>query len=173
MKLLIFITSLLIITFSGFAQSTLELETGLRLRVTPIYLKVNRDVVVSDMPVLMQQDAHISGLSVLGGLKYNTSKFILGYRLHLRYDEMYAEISSNGTLNKYKKALLLDHSFSAMYQTYKKNNFSIDAGLGISFNNNNSEYSYSYYRTNPLFKKIKHEKQMLKPQYHKSLINEQ
>lgn len=151
MKFPILITSLLIITVSGIAQSKLEFETGVRLRVTPIYLKLNTDAVVSDIPFLMQQDAHISGLAVLGGLKYHVSeKIFLGYRMHLRYDEMYAEITSNSTLNEYKNALLLDHSFSTMYEVYRKNKFSIDAGLGISFNNNNSQYSYSYYRTNPI-----------------------
>lgn len=151
MKFPVLITSLLIITISGIAQSKFQLETGVRLRVTPIYLRINRDAIASDIPFLMQQDAHISGLAVLGGLKYHLQeKFFLGYRLHLRYDEMYAEISPDGVFNEYKKALLLDHSFSTLCEVFRKNKFNIDAGIGISFNNNNSQYSYSYYRNNPV-----------------------
>lgn len=151
MKHFVLFTSLLIFAISAIAQNKVEFETGVRLRVTPIYLRNGADVVISDKPFLMQQDAHISGLSVLGGFKYHVSnKFSTGYRMHIRYDEMYAEISFGGTVNKYKKALLLDHSLSALYEVYRKNKFSIDAGLGISFNNKNSEYAYSYYRPNPI-----------------------
>jgi hypothetical protein len=121
----------------------LDFSIGTRLRVTPIYL----GKLESFGPVnghVMQQDAHLSGLSLFSGIEYPLSKKMnIGYQLFCRYDEFLTEIPPlNGGIKEPINRFFFDHSLFINYQWQSDRKLKIKNGLGFSINNLNSSYSY-------------------------------
>ncbi len=141
----------LILLLAGFsstliAQTKFDFEVGSRLRVTPVYFKT-RDGNEQRF-IAMQQDAHISGLSIIAGLRYKPNdKVSFGIRSFLRYDELFAELTIDSTFsNKYIKRLMVDYELYGLYRIIDNEKYFLNAGLGLSFCNKNTEYSYNYYQ---------------------------
>ncbi len=128
------------------AQTKFDFEIGSRLRVTPVYFKTLQG---NDQRLIaMQQDPHISGLSIVTGLRYKPNdKVSFGVRSYLRYDELFAELTIDSTfLNKYIQRLMVDYQLYGLYRIINKENYFLHAGLGLTFCNKNTEYSYNYYQ---------------------------
>lgn len=141
-----FILPLLIV-----AQSKFSFETGIRLRVTPVYLKKTSGFITDPRLILMQQDAHINGLSVLAGLRYKVNnRLSAGIKVFLRYDELFAELNLDSNFNnKYVNRLMVDYGIYGLYKIVETEKYNINAGLGLTFCNKNTNYSYNYYQLIP------------------------
>lgn len=147
--------SLLIVSFvlhlSLLAQSKIDFETGIRLRVTPVYLKKTSGFNTDPRLILMQQDAHINGLSVFAGLRYKVNnRLSAGIKVFLRYDELFAELNLDSNFNnKYVNRLMVDYGIYGLYKIVETEKYNINAGLGLTFCNKNTNYSYNYYQLIP------------------------
>lgn len=136
----------LLLPLSLFGQATkFSLKSGLRLRVTPIYTSGYSPIIINpDPPVLIQQDPHLSGLSVFTGINYKLSNSVnLFYLIFVRYDQFYTD---QATL---KKQFYLDHSIGLNKSVHQKKNTQITAGLSLTFANRNSEFSFRRQFTDP------------------------
>jgi hypothetical protein len=122
---------------SSFSQSKkLDIRVISSLRVTPIYTSFNHAPLVLDPPVLMQQDAHLSGLSLGAGLYYRlTESFFLSYSLSGRIDQYYTDLETM----ELKRGFFMDHSLGVGRCFGKKKQFGM--GVEVSFRNRNSEFS--------------------------------
>lgn len=152
MKAIFILFVALLFEVTAYAQNDILFEIGARLRVTPIYLNPSPNLVIDERPLLMQQDAHLSGLSTIFGITGSLSKRIsLTYRAAVRYDEFYADLSRNipGT-NAYLKRVFLDHSFTLLTELKKWDRSKLLIGLGFSSNNHNSDYSYTIFHRDPI-----------------------
>jgi hypothetical protein len=132
------------------AQTKFDFELGSRLRVTPIYLRAGGGLGSDERYIAMQQDPHISGLSLVTGIRYKAGKkILLGARCFIRYDELFAEIRRDSILsiNNYIKRIMIDYQLYGLYQVIEKEKYTLNAGLGLTFCNNNTVYSYNIYRT--------------------------
>jgi hypothetical protein len=135
---------LLPISFYG-QESKFSLKTGVRFRLTPIYTSGYTPFILNpDPPVLIQQDPHLSGLSVFTGLNYKLSNSVnLVYLIFIRYDQFYTDQI------KLKKQFFVDHSIGINKYVVNKKNMQLAAGLSLTFANRNSEFSYQRQLTDP------------------------
>ncbi|MBX9782118.1 MAG: hypothetical protein K2X48_02385 [Chitinophagaceae bacterium] len=128
-----------ILSSTSYGQVTkFSLKSGLRLRVTPIYTSGYSPIIINpDPPVLIQQDPHLSGLSVFTGINYKLSNSVnLFYLIFVRYDQFYTDQTT------LKKQFFLDHSIGLNKAVLQKKNTQVTAGLSLTFANRNSEFSY-------------------------------
>lgn len=141
----------LVVPLSIIAQSKFDFETGVRLRVTPVYLKKTSGFNTDPRLILMQQDAHINGLSVLSGLRYKVNnRLSAGIKIFLRYDELFAELSLDSNFaNRYVNRLMVDYGIYGVYKIIETEKYNINTGLGLTFCNKNTNYSYNYYQLIP------------------------
>jgi len=121
----------------------LDVFIGTRLRVTPIYLGKLESFGPANGHI-MQQDAHLSGLSLFSGIEYPLSKKMnIGYQLSCRYDEFLTEIPpTNGGIKEPISRFFFDHSLFTNFQWKSNGKLKIRNGIGFSINNLNSSYSY-------------------------------
>ena len=136
---------ILLIHNFGFCQNVKSLDffIGARLRATPIYLG-NQESFGPANGHVMQQDAHLSGLSLFSGIEYPLSKKMnIGYQLFCRYDEFLTEIPPlNGGIKEPINRFFFDHSVFTNYQWKSIGKLKIRNGIGFSINNLNSSYSF-------------------------------
>jgi hypothetical protein len=127
----------------AFAQKQkLDIRVISTLRVTPIYTSFNDEPLVPDPPVLLQQDAHLSGFSLGAGMHYKLNeKFYISYTFSGRADQFYTDLQTI----ELKRRFFIDHSFGAGRLLGRKKKFSV--GAEVSFRNRNSEFSIK--RTGP------------------------
>lgn len=151
MKQVSFFTLLLLLSAVSFSQK-ITLNAGVRLRITPIYLRGVESFILSpDPPVLIQQDASLSGLGLSAGINYQLKKnFRLHYTITARHDELITLIDTVTFHNKVTKTLYIDHSFGVSKQLFTVKNKSFYTGLGYSLCNYNSEFSFTEVRINPI-----------------------
>lgn len=124
-------------------MKSLDFFIGARLRATPIYLG-NQESFGPANGHVMQQDAHLSGLSLFSGIEYPLSKKMnIGYQLFCRYDEFLTEIPPlNGGIKEPINRFFFDHSVFTNYQWKSIGKLKIRNGIGFSINNLNSSYSF-------------------------------
>lgn len=116
---------------------------GTRFRVTPVYLG-NKESFGPVNGFVMQQDVHLSGLSLFGEINYPLGKKIdIGYQLFCRHDELLTEIPPlNGGIKEPISRFFFDHSLFITYKWKSDGKIKIKNGLGFSINNLNSSFSY-------------------------------
>jgi len=124
----------------------LDLELGVRWRVTPIILDKIPFVSISNIPFLIDVDSHLSGFSFITGIKSTSknNKNVIGYRANIRYDEFLSS-HERGTIGpgQFFSRLMLDHSFYYTHKLFKIKKADVHLGFGISINNINTGFSYS------------------------------
>ncbi|MEQ1555002.1 MAG: hypothetical protein ABL929_12525 [Ferruginibacter sp.] len=138
----IFFILFLINSIPAFTQNKFSYYAGLRFRITPIYLSQKQGVILSEKNILLQQDKHLSGTTLMNEFIYNFLKFKISYTIGARIDLVESKFDTY-TITNARNKLIIDNIFT-IYKPFFKNTkreFLVGASLGL--NNNNSDYTYT------------------------------
>lgn len=139
---IISILLILSLSINAYSQNKLSYNVGLKFRITPIYVEKKQPIFFNEKNILLQEDKHLSGTSIIGELIYSFSKVSINYLIGARVDIVESKIE-NMNISSAKNKLIIDNAFTLNVAVFTKSKYNFLIGVGLGLNNYNTTYTYA------------------------------